>query len=877
MPSYHLHCNYCPSKFSTIDLLMEHITYKCDNRLHSSSPSTWHCGNCTRHYNDKRTFKRHVIEKHVPSVVESPLRHRPSPSVRVPYSPYKTPEKVRPTSPPLLQLLSPVQARRLPTPTSLKEVETYLTEQVSSMIASFHNNPGMTEKSVQMFYEAFQSFQQDVLYVALHRLYDFYEDVDGQCEHLLEFMNHLKIILEQCNRPFRTIHVRMKHFKDAGTYIAPEPIYLANEFRQGRLGPRQRQVVAQFIPIRQVLAKLLSIPSLLDEMRSYVDSMKDPVDGVQHFMHSPNWASMMSRCDPNDDCIWFPIHLYFDEFESGNPLGSRAGRNKLGAVYMSLPALPIRLVHKIKFIFLVMLFRAGDKSIITTDTVDQTPVGNSVFQKVIDEMNYLQEVGVEVQTGPSRRVQVKFLTGCLLGDNLGLNQICGFVESFSSPHCCRYCTDDYKTAPFVEDPNSLRNADNYAEALALNDVRSTGVKERCVWLGIRGFDLFANTNPDHMHDFLEGACYYVMYEVIKGLIAHDILTLSTLNSRLKSFPFGPESNAPSEVYLISDRAGGGRLRKMSANEVRVFVCYFGLLIGDLVDEYDYDFPPTRKYRGRVVPVAPPAHHQFYDLYLKLLDVLELLSCTRVTTEVARSLREKVQELLSAYLSISNRTHVPPKLHFLIHYCEAMLRNGPSISLSSMAFERKHRDLKRSLNAISTTVNTPLSAAKKIQLQLNSLLTANEIPPNRFVPGRLTSVRRDVVDPLLDHYRLPRNTSFKKARTMESPLAIPYSIDNIICYHLKSNDNDEIHPHFAKIIQLFYNEDNDLAIALAQPYRTLGWSRHFHAYHVQTVYSLDAAIWVDLSSLDFPFPNTYVDAYNGNEYIFMRNSTSHFIY
>lgn len=812
-------------------------------------------------------------------VTSSPCRSRVgSPRVGYPPSPYRTPTKIVEAPVPML---SPFQSRSASTPSNLKEVEKYLTEQLAVLVSQFHANPGMTEKSVQSFVDSFRSFQQDVLYVALRQMYDWFDSVGQSCNHLIEFQNTLKIILEHCVIPLSTIYRRIEYFSANKTYIAPEPVYFSRTTAHSKRGAVDRIVAGQFIPIRHVLAKLLSIPNLMEEMKQYVESLKDPAGGVCHYVHSPGWSKVKESCSEPDDgsVVWLPLHFYFDEFEAGNPLGSRRGKNKLGAVYLSIPTLPVRFVSKIKFIFLVMLFHASDVGVLRVDTNDGIPVGNSVFNRVIDEINFLRDVGVPVQLSPGRTITVKFGTACLLGDNLGLNQICGFVESFRSPYCCRVCTDDYRTAPFVEDASSLRNAENYERDVKARNVQETGVKERCVWLNIKGFDLFSNTNPDHMHDFLEGACHYVMFEVINGLRnTLATFTLSNLNIRLKHFTFGPESNVPVEVNIRADKGGGGKLRKMSANEVRVFVSYFGLLVGDLVEEFDEDFGATKVVRGKVVETLPTTpYYKYYDLYLKLVDVMELLTCRRVTNPVAAALTDAVRKLNVAYSNISSRTHVPPKLHFLVHYPTAMLRNGPSVSLSSMTFEKKHKELKRSLTSIASTVNTPLSAAKKIQLQLNSLLTANELPPYKYIPATLRAVDRSTTVPLIEAFGLPDTSVFKTTSSIESPEAITYHVNSIICREFHDDPLTGCLPQFIKIFKIFYSQNCDKAIALGLPFTTMSWSRHFHAYRVTSIRSLESAEWVDLSTLDFPFPNTHWVSSNGDEFIYMRNSTSHFIY
>lgn len=46
-----------------------------------------------------------------------------------------------------------------------------------------------------------------------------------------------------------------------------------------------------------------------------------------------------------------PLYVYFDDYEVGNPLGSHAGLNKIGAVYLSIACLPPKRASSIKKYF----------------------------------------------------------------------------------------------------------------------------------------------------------------------------------------------------------------------------------------------------------------------------------------------------------------------------------------------------------------------------------------------------------------------------------------------------------------------------------------------------------------------------------------------
>jgi hypothetical protein len=62
---------------------------------------------------------------------------------------------------------------------------------------------------------------------------------------------------------------------------------------------------------------------------------------------------------------------------------------------------------------------------------------------------------------------------------------------------------------YTEDKTLLRSIEQYHSDLQLGNISLTGVKERCVWLDVKGFSLFDQVAVD-MHDMLEGCCKYII-------------------------------------------------------------------------------------------------------------------------------------------------------------------------------------------------------------------------------------------------------------------------------------------------------------------------------------------------------------------------------
>lgn len=207
------------------------------------------------------------------------------------------------------------------------------------------------------------------------------------------------------------------------------------------------------------------------------------------------------------DKIVFPLYLYFDDFECCNPLGSKAGIHKIGAVYVSLVCMPPEYASLLENILLAQLFYSKDRVL----------VGNQkIFSKLIEEFCYLHEHGIDINVN-SKTVPVYFTVILILGDNLGLNSILGFNESFNAQYFCRICKTSREESKVqsVEDICTLRTVKNYEESCKNLDF---GIKSQCVFNVLPAYHVTENISLDLMHDMLEGVLRYDMAYILSSLI-----------------------------------------------------------------------------------------------------------------------------------------------------------------------------------------------------------------------------------------------------------------------------------------------------------------------------------------------------------------------
>jgi len=97
-----------------------------------------------------------------------------------------------------------------------------------------------------------------------------------------------------------------------------------------------------------------------------------------------------------------------------------------------------------------------------------------------------------------------------------------------------------------EDETLLRNVEQHNVHVIEQNISASGVKEECVWLGIKHFSLFDQVGVDWMQDFLEGSAKYIFAFIIPYYVNElKLFSLEILNNRMFGFDFGSEHNRPS--------------------------------------------------------------------------------------------------------------------------------------------------------------------------------------------------------------------------------------------------------------------------------------------------------------------------------------------
>ena len=90
--------------------------------------------------------------------------------------------------------------------------------------------------------------------------------------------------------------------------------------------------------IKKIMKYFLEIPGLFNKIIEYKEKLAKENEPISNIVQGDLYKRKYSL--KKNGCHVLPINIYFDEVETGNGMGSHAGKNKFGTVYWSIASLP---------------------------------------------------------------------------------------------------------------------------------------------------------------------------------------------------------------------------------------------------------------------------------------------------------------------------------------------------------------------------------------------------------------------------------------------------------------------------------------------------------------------------------------------------------
>ncbi|RXN36123.1 hypothetical protein ROHU_003222 [Labeo rohita] len=405
-----------------------------------------------------------------------------------------------------------------------------LAEQIALFLATLRSKSAQTYSAVSFVVQQTSSLISDIVNSLQRKTLSLFGKLGHEDDPRVQ---ELVSDFEAAASPFRGLESdfkQMQYFAKSGNFIHPlEEALPGVSFVQRRDSATGtvRQVAVQDVfhrvPLKPLLTKLLETQDILDAIFTWQQRengvLLDFYDG-EYCKNHPLFSSDVS----------VPLLLYNDDCETVNPLGSKVAVHKLGFLYFTIKCLPPQLLSRLSSHFLVAVYKSDDAKTYGID---------SILLPVIEELKDLEVNGISLNT-PRFKGKMRFSVAQFCGDNLGLNALLGFTESFSSNYFCHICKAHKTTTrtQTKEDVTLMRNEVNHAEDVRHANLSETGVRRDSVLNNLSYFHVTHNQVADIMHDLLEGVGPYELKLVLSSLIEDKHLTLEKLNFRITSFDYG---------------------------------------------------------------------------------------------------------------------------------------------------------------------------------------------------------------------------------------------------------------------------------------------------------------------------------------------------
>lgn len=713
-------------------------------------------------------------------------------------------------------------------PLTLEEFVILVSSSALRFVAKLYADPVLPRGLIQTIIDHFNNFLTG----------SYLAHLKDKVYHILPVENRAELdgyfrIVQNPFTGLETEHLRFNAFIADHKLIKPKPFEIGVKDKtvnvQGHAELQLHPTKGHSLPMRDVLKFFLEMPHVLDTIIANMRVVENDTESFHDYLQSDSWKRSKTHFNGR---LVLPINLHGDGYDPDNLNGSHSGDHGIEALYFSLPCIPKEHQATLKNMFIASMCLTKDKG-----------EGNAaIFDTVLDELEFLSETGIDINT--TNGVQrVYFVLGLIIGDNKGLNEMLGFQPGFGANYYCRFCKMHRDRAQYqtFEDGNLLRTVDNYNIDVALENPPLTGVVENCVFNGVAGYHCILNASLDISHDFLEGICKYGMAHVLYYLIfVREYFTPEDLQIIVATFDYGivEGKNKPPASKLSRDRIQSHSLN-FSAIEMLCFVRHLGLMIGHLVPPHDEVWLYFLKLQETIDFVMAPAFYPGWQEYLQVI----------------------ITEHHEMYIALFNDP-LKPKHHLAAHLGQRISQMGPPVHIWALDLERKHRESKQYARVCLNRINLTYSLVLKHSLQLCQLFLSGEAFRNVIELSSSYIVRfRDVhrycdIRNLIDH---PGDTICTVSRTAASSHGNKYHNKCILLY-----DTDNNVPLFGSVF-LFLLFDSEIFFLMDRMI-TVEKNSHVNSYHVRE----SNEIVVVRQSRLLCYKPLHLREYEGNYYVTPRS-------
>lgn len=520
----------------------------------------------------------------------------------------------------------------------------------------------------------------------------------------LENFLHVSETIDKYSDAFKGIRTKWlqeSYFNQKYKVVKPLRIFLGRTLKRKRrrlTAVRETVMIENSVvcnPVTPFLEKLVKHP---DYETVTNKSLFNPSDEVlDSFIKSERFKkSEFFRLHPQA----LRLLLYYDEFDSCDAIAAKAGLHKQGGFYLTLENIHPCYRSNLEFVTLVALVNANTLKDVGMD---------AVLKPILRELEKLED-GFVMENGDKLYASVI----AVIGDNLGVHQLCGFKEGFTAHRTCHHCMADPSElhSMTTEKVELLRTIPQYEEQVKkLSDATTKkkreelstefGLNRESSLNKLKTFHVIGSVVAEEMHDLWEGLLPIQMKKLLNHLIYDEnpVMTLDWLNEAISDFDYeySESLNKPSVIRKSHVNDKDGKLHQSSAQTL-FLATYLPLILGPHVEDDD----------------------PHWENFLLLVEISRLV----FTPDISKSMVYYLSELIESYLSnyIKLYGDLIPKQHFMVHYPRLILENGSLTIYSCMRMEAFHRRFKREAYSIGNYLSLSASLAKSHALHQAVLLS-----------------------------------------------------------------------------------------------------------------------------------------------------------
>jgi len=596
-----------------------------------------------------------------------------------------------------------------------------------------------------------------------------------------------------------------KYFNSHSLCVKPESVALGNTVSCSRGKSRIQHECFQYISVEGTLRSLLQSEDyvkLLLHDRYKADLLVDYTDGSQFKTH-PLFS----------DCTKFSvmIQLFYDGLGVTNPLRGQSTLHNVGVFFYSIRNLPQQHNSCFANVHLLALCKSTHIKKYGFDPI---------LEKFVHEMNSLSRCGFAGDFPVIGHCTVYASLCQVTCDNLALNGMLGYIESFSCDFFCSLCyaTQNEIQKHFVEELFDMRTKASYdADVHKLQSstgvLHVRGVKRVCKLNEIDGFHITSNWSLDCLHCVIEGTVPYelgcILYELCNDV---DGLDIDVINSEIQLF-WGKlttdKAHRPLKLTKL-EQSGHGLSPSMKALQYWALLKYLPLILGNLV--------------------SPENEHWKFLLHLSHL--VDLILAPRFTRNMVYYLKAVIADHLSMFVELyggaGGKARLRPKHHFLVHFPNIILNSGPLVGMSCLRYEMKNSFFKRSAHIVCNFTNSCQTLAYRHQQRALYSLLSGEYRRNTVT----VSLQRTVPICSLQFSQLlcqmlgVEGTDDISVATKLSVASTKYTEGQFL---LVGEDGESGLPQFGRIQMFVSHADSDDWHIVTQCVTTVEFSAHVHAY------------------------------------------------